>query len=167
MDEDDRTGTLTGVKVLDLSRFAPGAYCTQLLADLGAEVVKVESPGRGDGNRGPRASNGFETAHVALNRGKRSVAVDLRHDDAPAVLRRLVGWADVVVESHRPGQLDALGIGYEAMSVEYPTSSGARSPASATAARTPSRPDTTSPTSGTPGCSTACRPRSRRHRASR
>jgi crotonobetainyl-CoA:carnitine CoA-transferase CaiB-like acyl-CoA transferase len=110
---------LAGVRVLDLSRFAPGAYCTLLLADLGADVVKVEAPAAGDGLRG-MYGGGFDAAHVALNRGKRSVALDLRHDDAGPVLERLVGSAQVVVESHRPGQLDRYGLGYEAMTARHP-----------------------------------------------
>lgn len=116
---DTNTGPLAGVCVLDLSRFMPGAYCTLLLADLGADVVKVESPGAGDGLRG-MYGGGFDSAHVALNRGKRSVALDLRHDDAASVLEPLVGWSHVVVESHRPGQLDRFGLGYEAMSALHP-----------------------------------------------
>lgn len=110
---------LAGVRVLDLSRFAPGAYCTLLLADLGAEVVKVEAPGAGDGLRGMYGPD-FDAAHVALNRGKRSVALDLRHEGAAAVLERLVGWSHVVVESHRPGQLDRFGLGYAAMTARHP-----------------------------------------------
>ena len=113
------TAPLAGVRVLDLSRFAPGAYCTLLLADLGADVVKVEAPGAGDGLRG-MYGGGFDAAHVALNRGKRSVALDLRHEDAAAVMERLVGWAHVVVESHRPGQLDRFGLGCEAMAASHP-----------------------------------------------
>jgi alpha-methylacyl-CoA racemase len=108
---------LDGLKVLDLTRMLPGAMCTLLLADLGADVVKVEAPGFGDGNR---RGLEFESAHVAINRGQRSVALDLRSEGARAVLGRLVGWADVVVESHRPGQLDERGLGYEAMSAIHP-----------------------------------------------
>jgi alpha-methylacyl-CoA racemase len=119
-DTDARTGgPLRNVHVLDLSRFAPGAFCTLLLADLGADVVKVEAPGAGDGLRG-MYGGGFDAAHVALNRGKRSVALDLRSDGAAAVLERLVGWAHIVIESHRPGQLDRFGLGYEAMSSRHP-----------------------------------------------
>jgi len=114
-----RHAPLAGVRVLDLSRFAPGAFCTLLLADLGADVVKVEAPGAGDGLRG-MYGGGFDAAHVALNRGKRSLALDLRHERAASVLSRLVGWAHVVVESHRPGQLDRFGLGYEAMSAAHP-----------------------------------------------
>jgi alpha-methylacyl-CoA racemase len=113
-------GPLVGVKVLDLSRFAPGALCTLLLADLGADVVKVESPGVGDGLRGIGAGGGFAASHVALNRGKRSLVLDLRNAGAAPVLSKLVGWADIVVESHRPGQLDRFGLGYNSMSAEHP-----------------------------------------------
>jgi crotonobetainyl-CoA:carnitine CoA-transferase CaiB-like acyl-CoA transferase len=114
-----RVGPLTHVRVLDLSRMYPGAFATSLLADLGADVRKVEAPGFGDGMRF-LTGGGFEAAHVALNRGKRSLTLDLRHERAPEVLRRLVREADVVVDSHRPGALDASGIGYAAMSAENP-----------------------------------------------
>jgi alpha-methylacyl-CoA racemase len=107
----ERTGPLSHLRVLDLSRMYPGAYATQLLADLGADVWKVEAPKFGDGMRF-LAAGGFEAAHVALNRGKRSLTLDLRQPGASDVLRRLVRDADVVVESHRPGALDAQGIGY-------------------------------------------------------
>lgn len=113
------TTPLRGIRVLDLSRMIPGALCTLLLADLGAEVVKVESPGRGDGLRGMYGP-GFDVGHVALNRGKRSVTLDLGADGAGAVLDRLVASAHVLVESHRPGQLDAQGIGYEALRAAHP-----------------------------------------------
>lgn len=104
-------GPLAGVRVLDLSRLYPGAFCTLLLADLGADVVKVEAPGSGDPIRLIGAPGQFNAAHVALNRGKRSLALDLRAPRAGDVLRRLVAAADVVVESHRPGQLEKLGLG--------------------------------------------------------
>ena len=114
------TGPLHGVKVLDLSRLFPGALCTLLLADLGADVVKVEAPGMGDGLRGMGGQGSqFSGPHVALNRGKRSLVLDLRNPGAEPVLNGLVGWADVVIESHRPGQLDKMGLGYEALSAEH------------------------------------------------
>src|SRR3546814_2425603 len=87
----ERAGPLRDVRVLDLTRMIPGAMCTLLLADLGADVVKVEAPGFGDGNR---RGFGFEAAHVAMNRGKRSLALDLRRTGAAPALRRLVGWAE-------------------------------------------------------------------------
>lgn len=111
---------LAHVKVLDLSRMYPGAFCSLLLADLGADVVKVEAPGFGDGMRAMAAPGSFNAAHTALNRGKRSLALDLRSPGVGAVLNKLVHWADVVIESHKPGQLDAMGIGYTAMSAVNP-----------------------------------------------
>jgi alpha-methylacyl-CoA racemase len=116
----DGPGQLAHVKVLDLSRMYPGAFCTLLMADLGADVVKVEAPGAGDGIRGTVAPGQFNPTHTALNRGKRSLVLDLRNAGAVDVLTRLVQWADIVIESHRPGQLDSFGLGYEAMSVVNP-----------------------------------------------
>jgi crotonobetainyl-CoA:carnitine CoA-transferase CaiB-like acyl-CoA transferase len=113
-------GPLAGVKVLDLSRMYPGAFCTMLLADLGADVLKVEGPGAGDGLRQVAMSESFNATHTALNRGKRSLVLNLKSPDAAGVLARLVEGADVVVESHRPGQLDKLGMGYDAMSAANP-----------------------------------------------
>lgn len=107
------------VRVLDLSRFYPGAMCTLLLADLGADVVKVEGPGAGDGLRAVYGE-GMETVHPALNRGKRSVTLDLKQPRAAEVLERLVADADVVVESHRPGALDAAGLGFDRMRAVNP-----------------------------------------------
>ena len=108
-------GLLHGVRVLDLSRMYPGAFCTLLLADLGAEIVKIEAPGFGDGMRALSFGTSFNAAHTALNRGKRSLVLDLRKPEGGDVLRRLVADADVVVESHKPGALDAMGLGYDAM----------------------------------------------------
>jgi alpha-methylacyl-CoA racemase len=113
-------GPLAGVKVLDLSRMYPGAFATLLLADLGADVLKVEGPGAGDGLRRVVAPGTFNATHTALNRGKRSLVLDLKKFGAAGILKRLVAWADVVVESHRPGQLDQLGMGYEAMKAANP-----------------------------------------------
>ena len=114
----ERRPPLSHVRVLDLSRMYPGAFCSLLLADLGADVVKVEGPGSGDGMRAMAAPGAFNAAHTALNRGKRSMVLDLRNPDAAAVLKRMVRGVDVVIESHRPGQLDGLGLGYEAMSAD-------------------------------------------------
>jgi len=113
-------GPLEHLNVLDLTRMYPGAFGTLLLADLGADVVKVESPGTGDGIRPLTPTGSFNHVHVALNRGKRSVVLDLRHPDAQTVLEHLVDWADIVTESHRPGQLDRFGLGYEAMQAVNP-----------------------------------------------
>lgn len=111
------SGPLDGVRILDLTRLLPGNYCTLLLADLGADVVKVEEPERGDYIRWtPPLVDGEGAAHRALNRGKRSVTVNLKSAEGAGVLRRLVKEADALVESFRPGVLDRLGVGYRALS---------------------------------------------------
>lgn len=119
MDTIETPGPLSHVRVLDLSRLYPGAYCTGLLADLGADVIKVEGPGAGDGLRFVEAGEVL-AAHLSLNRGKRSLGLDVKHERAPEVLRRLARSVDVVVESMRPGMLDAKGMGFEALRAENP-----------------------------------------------
>jgi crotonobetainyl-CoA:carnitine CoA-transferase CaiB-like acyl-CoA transferase len=115
------TGPLEGVRILDLTRLLPGNYCTLLLADLGADVVKVEEPERGDYIRWtPPLIDGEGAAHRALNRGKRSVTVNLKSAEGAGVLRRMAKQADALVESFRPGVLDRLGVGYRALSEENP-----------------------------------------------
>lgn len=113
---------LSGVRVLDLSRLLPGAYLTMLLADHGADVLKVEPPRGGDGLRTtpPLTVDGDGAVHVALNRGKRSVALDLRVEAAREALLELVDSADVLVESFRPGVLERLGLGWEVLSARRP-----------------------------------------------
>jgi alpha-methylacyl-CoA racemase len=106
----DTTAPLAPVRVLDLSRMFP---------DLGADVLKVEAPGRGDGLRF-LTGEAFAASHVALNRGKRSLTLNLRSPDATGVLRRLVRNADVLVESQRPGMLDELGAGFDDLRQEQP-----------------------------------------------
>ena len=112
------TAPLAHVRVLDLSRMLPGGYCTSILADLGADVLKVEAPGYGDGMR--FMGEAFPSSHVALNRGKRSMTLNLKSPHAPDVLRRLVRNTDVLVESQRPGMLDGLGVGFEQLRAENP-----------------------------------------------
>jgi crotonobetainyl-CoA:carnitine CoA-transferase CaiB-like acyl-CoA transferase len=115
------SGPLEGVRILDLTRLLPGNYCTLLLADLGADVVKVEEPERGDYIRlTPPLVDGEGAAHRALNRGKRSVTVNLKSAEGVGLLRRMVKQADALVESFRPGVLDRLGVGYRALSQENP-----------------------------------------------
>jgi crotonobetainyl-CoA:carnitine CoA-transferase CaiB-like acyl-CoA transferase len=115
-----------GLKVLDLSRLLPGGFCSLLLADFGADVVKVEDTGMGDYIRwSPPAFEGAaETAKSALflslNRGKRSIRIDLKSEAGRDVLLRLARDADVVLESFRPGVLDRLGVGYERLKQENP-----------------------------------------------
>lgn len=112
---------LDGVRVLDLSRLLPGPFATQLLADYGAEVVKVEEPGGGDYLRSFAPLAGGESLFfLNLNRNKKSVVLDLRHADGRAVLVDLARRADVVVESFRPGVMDRLGLGWEALRAVNP-----------------------------------------------
>jgi crotonobetainyl-CoA:carnitine CoA-transferase CaiB-like acyl-CoA transferase len=112
-------GALEGLRVLDLSRLLPGGFCSLLLADFGADVIKVEDTGMGDYIRfsaphyeGAESSAG-SALFLALNRGKRSIRVDLKTEGGRDVLRRLVADADVLLESFRPGVMDRLGVGYE------------------------------------------------------
>lgn len=106
---------LDGIRVLDLSRLLPGGYATQLLADMGAEVVKIERPGRGDYGRefDPKLPDGTGAVFAAVNRGKKSISIDLSTDDGVEILYRLVEDADVLFENFSPGVVDRLGIGYE------------------------------------------------------
>ena len=115
-----------GLRVLDLSRLLPGGFCSLLLADFGADVIKVEDTGMGDYIRwSPPAFEGAEETaksalFLSLNRGKRSVRIDLKSEAGRDVLLRLVRDADVLLESFRPGVLDRLGVGYERLKQENP-----------------------------------------------
>lgn len=110
------TQALKGLRVLDLTRLLPGPFGTLILADLGADVVKIEQPGAGDYMRMlPPMIDGIGARFRAVNRGKRSVALDLGCDAGRQVLLRLARDADVVVEGFRPGVMDRLGIGFAAL----------------------------------------------------
>lgn len=115
----DTTRPLDHIRVLDLSRMFPGAFCTLMLADLGAHVLKVEAPGNGDGLRF-MTPEPFAAAHVALNRGKRSMTLNLKSPAASDLLRRLVRDADVLVEGAKPGAMDKLGLGFDQLRKENP-----------------------------------------------
>ena len=105
---------LAGMVVLDLTQIMAGPVCTMLLADLGAEVIKIEKPDGGDDTRrmGPPLTDGWAAGFLALNRNKRSLALNLRDAQGQAVFRRLLATADVVVENFRPGVMERLGLGY-------------------------------------------------------
>src|SRR4051795_752178 len=113
------SGALAGVRVLDLTRLLPGGFCTGLLADFGADVLKVEDTGLGDYVRWapPRYEGADPSAasalFLSLNRNKRSIRVNLKSEAGREVLFRLVREADVLVEGFRPGVMDRLGVGYE------------------------------------------------------
>ncbi len=112
---------LAGLKVLDLSRLLPGPYATLVLADLGASVDKLEDPAGGDYLRHMPPQLGDEGAHFfALNRNKRSVTLDLKSAEGADAFRRLVRGYDVLVESFRPGVMDKLGCGYDALTAFHP-----------------------------------------------
>jgi len=105
---------LDGIKVLDLSTLLPGPLATLILAEAGAEIIKVERPGRGDEMRSYVPKFGSDSSNFAmLNRGKRSIAIDLKSEGAVARLRPLIEQADVLIEQFRPGVLDRLGLGYK------------------------------------------------------
>jgi crotonobetainyl-CoA:carnitine CoA-transferase CaiB-like acyl-CoA transferase len=113
---------LSGMLVADLSRVLAGPYATMLLADLGADVVKVEHPERGDDTRawGPPWAGDQSAYYLALNRGKRSLAVDLKDPDGLAAVRTLCARADVVVQNFRPGTAERLGLGYADVAADNP-----------------------------------------------
>jgi alpha-methylacyl-CoA racemase len=112
---------LAGVRVLDLSRLLPGGYVTQMLADLGADVLKIEEPGIGDYARTmPPFAGTVGQAFLAVNRDKRSAALNLKHPDGREALLRLVDGADVLLESYRPGVMARLGLDYAALHARNP-----------------------------------------------
>ena len=116
-----RNGPLTGLLIADFTRVLAGPFATMMLADLGARVVKVERPGSGDDSRGYGPFSGGRSLYFArVNRGKESVALDLKDPAHLAVARGLAARADVVVENYRPGVMDRLGLGWGSLSAERP-----------------------------------------------
>ena len=121
MKTDADSSPLKGLKVIDLSGLLPGPFATAILADLGAQVTRIEAPRRPDLTRHlPPMSGDQSAAHLSLNRGKRSVALNLKHPKGVALARQLIEGADVLVEQFRPGVMDRLGLGYEALSTLNP-----------------------------------------------
>ena len=110
------------MRVVDLTRVMIGPYCTMMLGDLGADVVKIEIPGRGDDTRhwGPPFVDTESVYYLSVNRNKRSIALDLKQEAAKEALWRLIDGADVLVENFSPGTLDRLGFGYEAVKARKP-----------------------------------------------
>ncbi|MDI9569724.1 MAG: CaiB/BaiF CoA-transferase family protein [Pseudomonadota bacterium] len=107
---------LEGMRILDLAQMLPGGLCGLILADLGAEVIKIESPGRGDGfrNSPPLVGGNGSFFHI-LNRNKKSLTLNIKTDEGREIFRRLAVKADVIVENTRPGTMDRIGLGYEEM----------------------------------------------------
>ncbi len=108
---------LEGVRVLDLSRLLPGPFCSLLLADMGAEVIKIEDTRGGDYARiyPPVDDEGMGTFFASINRNKRSMTLDLKTEEGASFFRKMASQADVVLESFRPGVMDRLGVGYETL----------------------------------------------------
>lgn len=117
------SGPFAGVRVLDLSRILSGPYCTMVLADFGAEVIKVERPGAGDDTRhwGPPFVGGESGYFLSINRNKKSITVDMSTPEGREIIYRLARTADVAIENFRPGTADRLGIGYERLRQENPS----------------------------------------------
>jgi crotonobetainyl-CoA:carnitine CoA-transferase CaiB-like acyl-CoA transferase len=113
---------LEGIRVLELSQIMAGPFCGLLLADLGAEVIKIENPRGGDDSRrmAPPYYNGESAAFMAMNRNKYGLALDIRTPAGKEILWRLIDTADVLIENFRPGTLVRLGFGYEAVHARYP-----------------------------------------------
>lgn len=113
---------LEGIRVLDLSRVLAGPYCTMVLGDLGADVIKLEQPGTGDDTRrwGPPWAGTESAYYLCVNRNKRSVTLDLKSEEGKIILTRLARDADIVVENFKVGTLDRLGIGYSDLSAVNP-----------------------------------------------
>ncbi len=111
------TGPLAGIRVIDITRALTGPFCTMILGDLGADVIKVEIPGRGDEARhwGPPFAGGAGPNYLGFNRNKRSVEIDLHDAEGQAAVRALVATADVVVENFRPGTMTKFGVGYDTL----------------------------------------------------
>jgi crotonobetainyl-CoA:carnitine CoA-transferase CaiB-like acyl-CoA transferase len=115
-------GALEGVKILDCTQILAGPFCTMMLGDMGADVIKIEKPAGGDDTRrmGPPFVGDTAAAFLMVNRNKRSVALDLKSEEGIAVFHRLVEWADVLVENLRPGAMTKLGLGYEQLKSKNP-----------------------------------------------
>jgi formyl-CoA transferase/CoA:oxalate CoA-transferase len=113
---------LQGITVLDLTRVLSGPYCTMLLADLGARVIKIEQPRKGDDTRGwgPPFQSGESAYFMSINRNKESVTLDFKQPEGRAALDRLIAQADVLVENFRPGTLTKLGLDYATLQSKYP-----------------------------------------------
>ncbi|MBM4330743.1 MAG: CoA transferase [Deltaproteobacteria bacterium] len=114
-------GPLEGVKVLSFARALAGPFCTMLLCDLGAEVIKIEEPGKGDTARrnGPFIE-GISSYFLSVNRGQKSITLNLRHERAKKIVFQLVKQVDILVENFRPGVMERLGFGYEAIRQQNP-----------------------------------------------
>ncbi len=113
---------LQGIKVIDFSQILAGPFCTMMLSDMGADVIKIEKPNGGDDTRryGPPFIEGESAAFLTLNRNKRSIVLDLKSEQGIAVVRRMLEDADVMIHNFRPGVVDRMGLGYDDVSALNP-----------------------------------------------
>ena len=121
-DPAENFGPLSGLTVVDLTRVLSGPYCTMLLADMGARVIKIEQPGRGDDTRawGPPFVNGESAYFLSINRNKESLTLDLKRGEGRRLLEALLARADILVENFRPGTMDRLGYAYADVAARCP-----------------------------------------------
>src|SRR6478752_9423499 len=117
-----RSGPLTGLRVIDLTHVMAGPTCTLMLADMGADVIKIEKTPAGDDSRHmiPPKIGEEAAAFLMMNRNKRGIVLDLKTEGGKQILRRLIASADVLVENFAPGAMERLGFGYEALHQEFP-----------------------------------------------
>src|SRR5436309_7986911 len=115
-----QNGPLSGILIVDLSRILAGPYCTHLMAELGARVIKVETPQGDDARQYGPFKNNKSTYFASINRGKESIALDLKSKDDRDIFERLLDKADVLVENFRPGTMERLGYGWETLHPRYP-----------------------------------------------
>ena len=113
-------GALTGIRVVDFSRILAGPFATQILGDLGAEIIKVEAPGGDDSRTYGGASGGIRPVFASYNRNKKSVVLDLKTEEGRGIAQQLVRSADVLVHNYRSGVIDKLGLGYEELKASHP-----------------------------------------------
>src|SRR5436190_15002278 len=106
---------LDGLRVLDVTQVMAGPFCAMLLADLGADVIKVEPPAGDSTRQMPGAVGHDSPSFNAVNRGKRSIVVNLKASEGREIVTRLAGTTDILIENYRPGVMEALGLGYDAM----------------------------------------------------
>jgi len=116
------TGLLEGIRVLDLSRVLAGPYCAMILGDLGAEVIKIEQPGQGDETRtwGPPYAGGESAYYLCANRNKKSVTLNLQHEEGRRILKNLIRCSDILIENFRAGTMERWGLSYEDLEPLHP-----------------------------------------------
>jgi formyl-CoA transferase len=114
---------LSGIRVLDLSRILAGPYCTQVLGDLGADIIKVEQPGLGDGSRawGPPSAGGEAAYYLCLNRNKRSMTLNLKSQEGREIVRQIAAKSDVVIENFKYGEMTEMGLDYDTLAAINPS----------------------------------------------